>query len=56
MLNEPAQLNLLKKLQEASNENVDEERGSFKEGDKAAYNMLGGGLTDSDLINTLGVT
>ena len=53
--NKPAQLNLLKKLQEATTDDVDEERGSFKKDDKVAYNMLGGGLTSSDIIRTLGL-
>lgn len=53
--NEPAQLDLLKKLQEATTEDVDEERGSFKKGDRVTYNMFGGGLTNSDIIRTLGI-
>ena len=52
--NEPAQLNLLKKLQEATTSDVDEERGSFKKGDKVTYAMFGAGLTNSDFIRMLG--
>jgi uncharacterized Zn finger protein (UPF0148 family) len=55
MLNEPAQLDLFRKLQEATTDDVDEERGSFKKGDKVVYHMLGGILDNSDLIRTLGV-
>jgi len=55
MINEqPDVLNLLKKLQESTTEDIDEERGSFKKGDKVTYDMLGGGLTNSDLIRMLG--
>ncbi len=56
MLKLPDDLNLLAKLQEATTSDVDEERGSFKKGDKVTYNMLGGALSESDLIRTLGTT
>ena len=51
---EPDVLNLLEKIQEATTSNVDEERGSFEKGDKVTYNMLGGALSNSDLIKMLG--
>lgn len=52
---QPDILNLLSQLQESTTEDVDEERGSFKKGDKVTYDMFGGSLTNSDLILTLGV-
>jgi len=56
MLNkQPDILNLLKKIQESTSEDIDEERGSFKKGDRVIYDMFGVGLTNSDLIKTLGV-
>jgi len=53
--NEPDILSLLRKIQESSTEDVDEERGSFKEGDRVIYEMFGSSLTNSDLIKMLGV-
>ncbi|MBE3101959.1 MAG: zinc ribbon domain-containing protein, partial [Firmicutes bacterium] len=50
----PDVLNLLEKIQEATTSDVDEERGSFKKGDKVTYNMLGGSLSNDDFIRTLG--
>jgi len=50
----PDILDLLGKIQEATTSDVDEERGFFKKGDRVTYNMLGGGLTDSDLVKMLG--
>jgi len=47
-------LNLLRKIQESTTQDVDEEKGSFKVGDRVIYNMYGTGLTNSDLIRMLG--
>jgi hypothetical protein len=47
-------LNLLRKIQESTTQDVDEEQGSFKVGDRVIYNMYGTGLTNSDLIRMLG--
>lgn len=50
----PDILNLLEKIQEVTTSDVDEEIGSFKVGDRVTYNMLGGVLSNSDLIKMLG--
>ncbi len=47
-------LNLLGKIRESTTPDIDEERGSFKKGDKVVYNMFGSGLNNSDLVRTLG--
>ena len=47
-------LNLLRKIQESTTQDVDEEKGSFKVGDRVIYNMYETGLTNSDLIRMLG--
>jgi len=48
-------LDLLAKMQEATTSEVDEERGTFKKGDKVTYNMFGGSLSNDDFVRTLGV-
>jgi len=51
----PDILDLLEAIQDSTDNKVDEEKGSFKKGDKVIYDMLGGSLTNEDLIITLGV-
>ena len=55
MFNElPDQLNLLKKLQESTTNDIDEDKGFFQKGDHALYQMFESGLSKSDLIRMLG--
>jgi len=46
---------LLKKIQESTTDDIDEEKGSFKVGDVIIYNLYGSGLTNSDSIRLLGI-
>jgi len=42
-------LELLRKIQESTTEDIDEEIGSFQKGDRVIYNIHGNNLNDSDL-------
>jgi len=50
----PDILNLLEKVQAISDSSVDEERGDFQIDESVRYNMLGGTLSNQDLLHSLG--
>lgn len=51
---QPSELDLLRKLQESTTSDIDEDRGTFKKGDSVLYQMFECGLTKADLLRMLG--
>lgn len=51
---QPDELNLLRKLQESTTSDIDEDRGTYQKDDRVLYQMFESGLSESDLIRMLG--